>query len=222
MLVTGPTGSGKTTTLGVDDRLHQRDAAQAHRDDRGPDRDPARRQVVDRQPARGRHRHRRLPLGAEARAAPGPRRDPRRRDARRRDREDRADRRGDRAPRVLDAAHDQRDRLDQPDHRLLPAARAAPGAHVARRFVARHREPAAGRAPQRRARPGGRDPRRDRPDLRQDRERRRDPRDRADHRRGRVLRHADVRPEPAEPLRARGSSTCARRSRPRRARTTSA
>ena len=47
---------------------------------------------------------------------------------------------------------------------------------------------------------GGRDPRRDRPDLRQDRERRRDARDRADHRRGRVLRHADVRPEPARHL----------------------
>ena len=43
------------------------------------------------------------------------------------------DRGRDRSPRVLDAAHDQRDRLDQPHHRLLPAARAAPGAHVARR-----------------------------------------------------------------------------------------
>ena len=43
------------------------------------------------------------------------------------------DRGRDRSPRVLDAAHDQRDRLDQPHHRLLPAARAAAGAHVARR-----------------------------------------------------------------------------------------
>ena len=41
----------------LDDRLHQRDAAQAHRHDRGPDRDPASRQGVDRQPARGRDRH---------------------------------------------------------------------------------------------------------------------------------------------------------------------
>ena len=79
ILVTGPTGSGKTTTLGVDDRLHQRQLQPAHRHDRRPDRNPARRQVLDRQPARGRHRHGRLPRRVEARAAPGPRRHPRRR-----------------------------------------------------------------------------------------------------------------------------------------------
>ena len=42
-------------------------------------------------------------------------------------------RRRDRSPRVLDAAHDGRDRDDQPHHRLLPAAPAAAGADVARR-----------------------------------------------------------------------------------------
>ena len=128
-----PDRLGQDDDARLDDRPHQRRLQPPHRDDRGPDRDPARRQGVDRQPARGRHRHRRLPLRAEAGAAPGPRRDPRRRDARRRDGEDRADRGRDRSPRVLDAAHDQRDRLDQPHHRLLPAARAAAGAHVARR-----------------------------------------------------------------------------------------
>ena len=58
--------------------------------------------------------------------------------------------------------------------------------------------------------------------VRQDREPRRDARDRGDHRRGRVLRHADVRPEPARPLQATAPSTCARRSPRRRPRTTSA
>ncbi len=40
-----------------DDRLHQRPALRAHHHDRGPDRVPAPRQEVDRQPARGRGRH---------------------------------------------------------------------------------------------------------------------------------------------------------------------
>ena len=155
VLVTGPTGSGKTTTLGsmidyINETQHKHivtieDPIEIlHPDKR-----------VDRQPARGRHRHQGLQRRVEAGAAPGPRRDPRRRDARHRDGQDRADRRGDRSPRVLDVAHDQRDRLDQPDHRLLPAARAAPGAHVARRFPAGDRRasgsssagPAAGSRP---------------------------------------------------------------------------
>ena len=81
--------------------------------------------------------------------------------------------------------------------------------------AARHRQPAAGRAARRRPGARGRGARRDRPRLRQDRERRRDARDRGDHRRGRVLRDADVRPEPARPLRATAWSSCARRSRRR-------
>ena len=54
-----PTGSGKTTTLAVDARPHQPHAPPAHRHDRGPDRDPAPRPRLHRQPARGRPRHRR-------------------------------------------------------------------------------------------------------------------------------------------------------------------
>ena len=42
VLVTGATGSGKTTTLASMLEPHQPDAAPAHRHDRGPDRDPAR------------------------------------------------------------------------------------------------------------------------------------------------------------------------------------
>ena len=58
VLVTGPTGSGKTTTLAaMIDHINETPGA-PHRDDRGPDRGPAPRQAVDRQPARGRHRHR--------------------------------------------------------------------------------------------------------------------------------------------------------------------
>ena len=45
VLVTGPTGSGKTTTLGAMIDYINETLQQAHRDDRGPDRDPARRQV---------------------------------------------------------------------------------------------------------------------------------------------------------------------------------
>ena len=40
MLVTGPTGSGKSTSLAVDDRRDQRDARGPHHDHRGPDRVP--------------------------------------------------------------------------------------------------------------------------------------------------------------------------------------
>ena len=78
VLVTGPTGSGKTTTLAaMVDHINSTMSA-PHRDDRGSDRGPARRQAVDRQPARGRHRHRRLRRRVAAGAAPGPRRHPHR------------------------------------------------------------------------------------------------------------------------------------------------
>ena len=58
---------------------------EAHRHDRGPDRVPAPRQALDHQPARGRHGHRLLQARAAPRPAPGPGRDPHRRDARRGD-----------------------------------------------------------------------------------------------------------------------------------------
>ena len=53
VLVTGPTGSGKTTTLaGMIDHINTQPRG-PHRHDRGPDRGPALRQAVDGQPARG-------------------------------------------------------------------------------------------------------------------------------------------------------------------------
>ena len=121
VLVTGPTGSGKSTTLAslvdiinatkpvhimtVEDPIEFLHHAQA----RG------------RQPARGRGGHALVRRGAQARAAPGPRRHPRRRDARPRDDLDRADRGGDRPPRVRHAAHPGRAAVDRPHHRRVPA-----------------------------------------------------------------------------------------------------
>ena len=104
-----------------DDRPHQRVAARAHHHARGSDRVPPRRQALDHQPARGRLRHQGLRAGDAPGAAAGPRRDPDRRDARRGDGADRAQRRRDRAPRALHAPYPRRHRDDQPDHRLLPA-----------------------------------------------------------------------------------------------------
>ena len=55
--MTGPTGSGKSTTLAVDGRHREPRAAGAHHDRRGPDRVPAQAQELRREPARGRGRH---------------------------------------------------------------------------------------------------------------------------------------------------------------------
>ena len=54
VLVTGTTGSGKSTTLAAMIDHINATRVGAHHDDRGPDRVPAPRQPVDRQPARGR------------------------------------------------------------------------------------------------------------------------------------------------------------------------
>ena len=56
VLVTGPTGSGKSTTLGVDHRPHQHDALGAHPHDRGPRRVRPQPQALRGEPARGRSR----------------------------------------------------------------------------------------------------------------------------------------------------------------------
>jgi recombination protein RecA len=77
VLVTGTTGSGKSTTLAGDDRLHQQQPHLPHHDDRGSDRVPDPRPPLDRQPARDRRRHAELRERAARGAAPGPRRDPR-------------------------------------------------------------------------------------------------------------------------------------------------
>ena len=54
VLVTGPTGSGKSTTLAASDRRDQPEPFRAHPHDRGPDRVPAPPQALHRQPARDR------------------------------------------------------------------------------------------------------------------------------------------------------------------------
>ena len=58
VLVTGPTGSGKSTTLGGDGRPHQHGSRRPHRDDRGPDRIRTSAQTLYREPARDRARTR--------------------------------------------------------------------------------------------------------------------------------------------------------------------
>ena len=121
VLVTGPTGSGKSTTLAaMIDMINER-ARGAHPHDRGPDRVPAPAQALHRQPARDRRRRDGLRPRPEGRPARGPRRDPRRRDARPGDDLHRADRGRDRPPRLRHPAHPV-DRADgRPDHRRLPA-----------------------------------------------------------------------------------------------------
>ena len=101
------------------------------------------------------------------RAAPGPRRHPHRRDARRGDGAHRAVGGRDRPPRALHGPHRGRDRVDQPHARLLPAPPAAAGARDDRRHAEGRRLPAPG-AHRRRRRPRGRlrDPAHDRPRAR--------------------------------------------------------
>ena len=65
VVVTGPTGSGKSTTLAAMVDEINATSARAHHDDRGPDRVPALAQEVDHQPARGGARHEELRAGAE-------------------------------------------------------------------------------------------------------------------------------------------------------------
>ena len=121
VLVTGATGSGKTTTLAsMLDHINQTRQL-AHRHDRGPDRDPPSRPGLHRQSARGRARHRELRPGAPPGAPPGSGHDPDRRAPRRRDRADRAPGRRVGPSRLLDPAHDRRRRDRRPDDRVLPA-----------------------------------------------------------------------------------------------------
>ena len=116
-------------------------AARPHHDRRGPDRVPAPAQELPGQPARGGGGHLVVRQRAQARAAPGPRHHPGRRDARPRDDLGRPDRRRDRSPRVRDAAHAGRRADDRPHHRRLPAAPAAAGALPARDGPAGRRLP---------------------------------------------------------------------------------
>ncbi len=134
---------GQEHDAGGDDRPHQPHPGAPHRHARGPDRVPARRQTLDRQPARSRRRHRELRAGDAPDPAPGPRRDPDRRDARRGDGPHGAVGGRDRPPRPLDPPHPRRGRDDQPHPRLLPAPPAAAGPGDARDDPRRRRSPSA-------------------------------------------------------------------------------
>ena len=108
VLVTGPTGSGKSTTLAALDRLHQRELFAAHRDDRRTDRVRARQQTQHHHAARSAERFRIVPDRTEGRVARRCRHRARRRDARSRNHFARADRGRDRPARLRNAAHEQR------------------------------------------------------------------------------------------------------------------
>ena len=131
VLVTGPTGSGKSTTLAamVDhinatrkvhiitledpiEFMHQNKLAYVNQREIGEDTHS-------------------FGDALEARAAPGPRRHPRRRDARPRDDPGRHHRGRDRPPRPRHAPHDRRSRDGRPHHRRVPAPPAGAGADAA-------------------------------------------------------------------------------------------
>ena len=137
ILVTGPTGSGKTTTLYAGARASQRQHAE-HHDGRGSDRVLHRRHRPDAGEHQGRDDLRARPA---RHPAPGPGRGDGRRNPRPRDRADRRAGLAHRPPGALHPAHQhRRGRRHAParhGHRAVPAVvephrrgRAAPGAHA--------------------------------------------------------------------------------------------
>ena len=143
MLLTGTTGSGKSTTLAAMIDHINRDDAKPHRHDRGPDRVPAPRQAA------------RSSTSARSAWTPASFKRALRRVLRQdpdvilvgemRDEETvhTALTRGrDRPPRALDAPHRGRAGDDQPHHRLLPAAHAPAGPRDDRRHAQGRRLPA--------------------------------------------------------------------------------
>ena len=82
ILVTGPTGSGKSTTLGSLGQLHQRTGRPPHHHDRRPDRVLSLPQKIDDQPARSRRRRAEFFRSHSAGIAAGSGRDSGRRNAR--------------------------------------------------------------------------------------------------------------------------------------------
>ena len=168
LLVTGPTGSGKTTTLyAALDKINAPRPEDHHR--RGPRRVPAQ----GREPDPGEVQDRpQLRAGAAPHRPPGPRRHPGRRDPRPGDGRDRHPGLAHRPPRLLHPAHQRRPRRHHPaarhgrgavpgrlgaGGRARPAARAAhlPGLPGARHAVpGRPRRARRQRPPERRAVPG--------------------------------------------------------------------
>ena len=133
-----------------DARLQERAQVRPHPDARGPGRIHLPEQEVDRQPARGRHRHQGVRDRAEERAAPGAGLHPDRRDPRQADDGGGARLLAVGPPGPRHAAREQQLPRDEPHHQLLPAGEpaepaarpvggaaggdlAAPGAHQDRR-----------------------------------------------------------------------------------------
>ncbi len=139
VLVTGPTGSGKSTTLAaMIDKINTR-AEGAHPHHRGSDRVHPPAQGVSGQPARSAQRHAELHAGAARRPARRPRRRAHRRDARPRDHRVGAAHRRDGPPDVRHAPHQLGQPDHQPHHRRLPGAPAGPDPHAAVAGARRHR-----------------------------------------------------------------------------------
>ena len=129
ILVTGPAGCGKTTTLAaLVDRINET-AARPHPDGRGPDRVRPHEQGVAGQPARGPGALALVREGAAAVAARGPGRHPGRRDARPRDDLARDHGLRDGPPRARDPAHDDGVLDGRPHHQRVPAGPAGPDPH---------------------------------------------------------------------------------------------
>ena len=117
VLVTGSTGTGKSTTLAAMIDQLNRDAEAQHHQPRGPDRVRPPQQALAGDPARAAHPPAVLRRGRARCDARGPGRDPGGRAARRGHRALGDDRRRDRPPGARHAAHDQRGQDDRPHGR---------------------------------------------------------------------------------------------------------
>ena len=143
VLVTGPTGSGKSTTLAALIDYINDELLAAHHHGRGADRVRAREQAQHHHAARSADQRRLVSRRPEGRAARRCGHRARRRNARPRNDLARAHRRGDRPARLRHPAHEQRAQDRRPHDRRLPREQAGAGAHDAREFAARRGRPVA-------------------------------------------------------------------------------